>query len=406
MTMFFSKKEKKFTFELVNLVNVERRFIEDELTLMDYLEEQNEELQSREEVGSVGLQKFDEAGELYAQETIHFPFEESVETLLEEFIHTTKKKPSKKGKASKKEEVVPAPGKSTPKKEVPVNPLDEPTEEELEEIDSREVPEPAKETPSVKQAPRKAPAPPEEYENDNTVVVTTHKRQLPLQKILKGVVGLLLVFLLAGAGVLVVPKLLTPSYQDLVDTNQFAKAVQLYPEKRIEVERQLFDKGVSEIGYLEAYVHETGSTSAEFDLAYLTQDFEKVVSLKQEATTPIRKTELAVSYVKTGQLDEAYDLNQTLSSSKLTELITNAYRQKGIDLLKEWKVEEAETIVSKIPQSDLAPKVTKVKTTLQQEKEVQEKLKNTSLSTEEKEALEKQLTQLQTEKERYKKGEF
>ena len=392
--MFFSKKTPKFVFELSQLNNVEKRFIENEESLYAYIEEQNEDLQYRRESGSVVLQKFDEEGNLFAEEVIHFPFEESVESLLEEFLHTTKKQNTKTITTSKKEEIVaPVSVKSIQKKEAPINPLDVPTEEEIEESKG-------------KQSPRKNVVVREEYENIRSVPESISKRQLPIQKVLKVVVGFLLVILLAGAGVLFVPKLLTPSYEDLLSNQQFVKAVQLYPEKKSEVERQLFDKGVAEIGYLEVYVHETGSASAEFDLAYLTQDFEKVVSLKQEATTPIRKTELAVSYVKTGQLDEAYDLNQTLFSSKLTELITNSYHQKGIDLLKEWKVEEAEAIVSKIPQSDLAPKVTKVKSTFQQEKEVKEKLKNASLSVEEKEKLEKQLTQLQNEKERYKKGEF
>ena len=203
-----------------------------------------------------------------------------------------------------------------------------------------------------------------------------------------------------------VPILLKPQYDTLIQNQEYVKAVAEYPEKKDKVESLLFEKGQEGVGQLEEYVAKTNSSSSRYDLAYLKQDFQKVVDLKNEATTPIRKTALAVSYVKLGMIDEAYELNQELGSNRLKQLIVEAYEVKAIEALKALDLKTAERIQDKIHQLTLQTKIDHVTTALNEENNLKNKLKDSSLSDEQKEDSNKQLKQIQEKIEKIKKGVF
>ena len=203
-----------------------------------------------------------------------------------------------------------------------------------------------------------------------------------------------------------VPILLKPQYDTLIQNQEYVKAVAEYPEKKDKVESLLFEKGQEGVGQLEEYVAKTNSSSSRYDLAYLKQDFQKVVDLKNEATTPIRKTALAVSYVKLGMIDEAYELNQELGSNRLKQLIVEAYEVKAIEALKALDLKTAEKIQDKIHQLTLQTKIDHVTTALNEENNLKNKLKDSSLSDEQKEDSNKQLKQIQEKIEKIKKGVF
>lgn len=226
----------------------------------------------------------------------------------------------------------------------------------------------------------------------------------------KKVLGSLSIAVVIGVGIIAgfmyVPILLKPQYDTLIQNQEYVKAVAEYPEKKDKVESLLFEKGQEGVGQLEEYVAKTNSSSSRYDLAYLKQDFQKVVDMKEEATTPIRKTALAVSYVKLGMIDEAYELNQELGSNRLKQLIAEAYEVKAIEALKALDLKTAERIQDKIHQLTLQTKIDHVTTALNEENNLKNKLKDSSLSDEQKEDSNKQLKQIQDKIEKIKKGVF
>lgn len=226
----------------------------------------------------------------------------------------------------------------------------------------------------------------------------------------KKVLGSLSIAVVIGVGIIAgfmyVPILLKPQYDTLIQNQEYVKAVAEYPEKKDKVESLLFEKGQEGVGQLEEYVAKTNSSSSRYDLAYLKQDFQKVVDLKNEATTPIRKTALAVSYVKLGMIDEAYELNQELGSNRLKQLIVETYEVKAIEALKALDLKTAEKIQDKIHQLTLQTKIDHVTTALNEENNLKNKLKDSSLSDEQKEDSNKQLKQIQEKIEKIKKGVF
>lgn len=226
----------------------------------------------------------------------------------------------------------------------------------------------------------------------------------------KKVLGSLSIAVVIGVGIIAgfmyVPILLKPQYDTLIQNQEYVKAVVEYPEKKDKVESLLFEKGKEGVGQLEEYVAKTNSSSSRYDLAYLKQDFQKVVDMKEEATTPIRKTALAVSYVKLGMIDEAYELNQELGSNRLKQLIVEAYEVKAIEALKALDLKTAERIQDKIHQLTLQTKIEHVTTALNEENNLKNKLKDSSLSDEQKEDSNKQLKQIQEKIEKIKKGVF
>lgn len=226
----------------------------------------------------------------------------------------------------------------------------------------------------------------------------------------KKVIGLLAIAVVISVGIIAgfmyVPTLLKPQYDTLIQQQEYVKAVEEYPKNKDKVESLMFEKGQEGVAQLEEYVSKTNSSSSRFDLAYLKQDFQKVVDMKEEATTPIRKTALAVSYVKLGMIDEAYELNQELGSNRLKQLIVEAYEVKAIEALKALDLKTAESIQDKIHQLTLQTKIDHVTTALNEENNLKNKLKDSSLSDEQKEDSNKQLKQVQEKIEKIKKGVF
>ena len=196
------------------------------------------------------------------------------------------------------------------------------------------------------------------------------------------------------------------SYETLIQKGDFIQAVKKYPEKKDEIETFIFNKEHEGIPILEKYINETHSKSGEFDLAYLKQNYEKVVSLSEEANTAIRKTALSVSYYKIGDLDNAFKLSQNIESKKLKELIINAYEQQAILKLKELNIDEAKKIQNKIHSEFLKTRLEKVENKLESQKSIKKQLEDTSLSNDKKSELEKQLKDIDNELNKFKKGDF
>lgn len=229
--------------------------------------------------------------------------------------------------------------------------------------------------------------------------------KMPKKAIISGVAILSLVgiFIL---GFFTVKNLFTPSYENLISEERYAEAFKQFPEKKDAIEQIILTSNEQALEKMEKYVQETSSKSAVFDLAYLKQEYGEVIKLQEEANTSVRKTALAVSYVKVGEIDKAYELNKNLNSSKLKQLIADAYEQEATEYLKVLNISKAEEIQAKIHTLTLQNKLDRVTATLSEEQRIKQQLSDTSISSDKKSELEAQLKQTQEKIERIKKGVF
>lgn len=360
--MALFKTKQTFHFEFEEIDNVNTTLIESFEELCDWVESENKRIANSEVKGSVlVLKKGDRDEKVYSEIHIHFPFENDTEEVLLPLV-------SSKGE------------KRNPVKE----------KQFVKETIVKE-----KEPEKVAKKPLKS----------KSIKVKKERQPFNLNR-LKVPLFILCASGAIASGIFFLPGILKPKYETLIQQQEYVKAVEEYPENKEKIESILFDKGQEGISDLEKYVQQTGSLQAKFDLVYLKQNFEKVVDLKNEATTPIRKTALAVSYVKLGMIDEAYELNQELGSNRLKQLIVEAYEAKAIEALKALDLKTAEKIQDKIHQLTLQMKIDHVTTALKEEINLNNKLKDSSLSDEQKEDSNKQLKQIQEKIEKIKKGVF
>ena len=360
--MALFKKKQTFHFEFEEIDNGNTTLIESFEELCDLVEAENSRLSNAREVGSVLiLKKGDRDEKIYSEVHIQFPFETDTEEILLPLVSSNgdKRKPVKEKQFEKTPTVL---------------------EKEHEKVTKK----------SLKEKPIK---------------VKEERQPFNLNR-LKVSLLILCAGVAIASGVIFLPEMLKPKYETLIQQHEYVKAVEEYPKNKEKVESILFDKGQEGISDLENYVQQTDSTQAKFDLAYLKQNFEKVVDLKDEATTPIRKTALAVSYVKLGMTDEAFELNQELGSSRLKQLIAESYEVKAVEALKALDLKTAEKIQDKIHQLTLQTKIDHVKTALNEENNLKDKLKDSSLTDKQKEDSNKQLKQIQEKIEKIKKGVF
>ena len=115
-----------------------------------------------------------------------------------------------------------------------------------------------------------------------------------------------------------------PTYTTLIGKKQYLTAAKQFPSKRSDIESTLSE--ASDTKNLASFVAKYPSDNGKFDLAYLKQQYPQVIALSVKADmNAIRKTMLAVAYVKTNQPDQAAILNVDLKSNKLSLLIALGY---------------------------------------------------------------------------------
>lgn len=246
----------------------------------------------------------------------------------------------------------------------------------------------------------------EEIELDNKEeVTTTSNKRIRFSKktafVLLSAVTVLIIGVFAYKTITAVP-----SYDTLISEEKYAEAYKYYPEKKDTIEQMIFTSDSGALEKMEQYFNSTNSLSAKFDLSYLKQEYNEVVALKEEANTSVRKTALAVSYVRTGDIDSAYELNKKLNSAKLKQLISDSYEEEATISLKKLDTKRAEEIQAKIHTLTLQNKLDRVNAILNEEKEIRTQLSDSNISKEKKSDLEKQLKQTQEKIEQIKKGVF
>lgn len=337
-------RKKVFHFEILESNNIKERYIENYFDLLDFVEETQERMKIENQTGSIYVAKKDDQDQIFVKMKILFPISE-----------------------------------------------DENIEEMLSIFES--------ENPNRLTAERGS-------NNENSLSKHSINNEVSISKKHLTIVSLSIISILIIASIIFFFKPFSASYETLIQKGDFVQAVKKFPEKKDEIETLIFNKEHEGIPILEKYIHETHSKSGEFDLAYLKQNYEKVISLSEEANTAIRKTALSVSYYKIGDLDNAFKLSQNIESKKLKELIINAYEQQAILKLKELNIDEAKKIQNKINSEFLKTRLEKVENKLESQKSIKKQLEDTSLSNDKKSELEKQLKDIDSELNKFKKGDF
>lgn len=337
-------RKKVFHFEILESNNIKERYIENYFDLLDFVEETQERMKVENQTGSIYVAKKDDQDQIIVKMKILFPIseDENIEEILSIFE-------SEKPVRVVKEKIL---------------------------------------------------------NNGTDLSKNTMSKGISISK------KNLIITILSMFSILIIISVIfffqpfSASYETLIQKGDFIQAVKKYPEKKDEIETFIFNKEHEGIPILEKYINETHSKSGEFDLAYLKQNYEKVVSLSEEANTAIRKTALSVSYYKIGDLDNAFKLSQNIESKKLKELIINAYEQQAILKLKELNIDEAKKIQNKIHSEFLKTRLEKVENKLESQKSIKKQLEDTSLSKDKKSELEKQLKDIDNELNKFKKGDF
>ncbi|MCW6667542.1 tropomyosin [Aerococcaceae bacterium NML190938] len=184
----------------------------------------------------------------------------------------------------------------------------------------------------------------------------------------------------------------------LLEQKRFEEALKIYPQEYPLIERSIFYLGTDGIPYLEDFLKSKDYGKGWYDLAYLKKDYAKVIELKSEADTDERLTQLAVAYVKTGDIPQAEALNGQLMVASINDLILKAKEEKAIQLIKNQQYEEAKAIQAEINNDRIQlffEELDKVNAALA---ETTQKLSNSELKPEDKQKLEEQKNQLESHK--------
>lgn len=337
-------RKKVFHFEILESNNIKERYIENYFDLLDFVEETQERMKVENQTGSIYVAKKDDQDQIIVKMKILFPIseDENIEEILSIF-----------------------------ESEKPVRVVKE-----------------------------------KKLNNGTDLSKNTMNKEISISKknLIITILSMFSILIIISGIFFFQP--FSASYETLIQKEDFIQAVKKYPEKKDEIETFIFNKEHEGIPILEKYINETHSKSGEFDLAYLKQNYEKVVSLSEEANTVIRKTALSVSYYKIGDLDNAFKLSQNIESKKLKELIINAYEQQAILKLKELNIDETKKIQNKIHSEFLKTRLEKVENKLESQKSIKKQLEDTSLSNDKKSELEKQLKEIDNELNKFKKGDF
>ncbi|QDR73603.1 hypothetical protein FOD75_10930 (plasmid) [Limosilactobacillus reuteri] len=119
-------------------------------------------------------------------------------------------------------------------------------------------------------------------------------------------------------------------YDSLIKKKEYAKAASAYPSRAVETEnKMLADSSLKNKGDIASDINNTTTADAvQFDVAYFSSDFKEVVRLYEDSSSNSllhpnaqRRTMLAYSYMKTGDVDNARSIAKPLNNDQLNQKI-------------------------------------------------------------------------------------
>lgn len=121
-----------------------------------------------------------------------------------------------------------------------------------------------------------------------------------------------------------------PSYSQLIKEEKYAQAAQAYPDKGVAIENKMLNDGniKNKASQAKKIAVFASGDAIDFDNYYFNGQFKKAVKLYENSNetslthlTDARRTMLAYSYMKTGNVDEARKLAQPLNNDQLNQKI-------------------------------------------------------------------------------------
>ena len=121
-----------------------------------------------------------------------------------------------------------------------------------------------------------------------------------------------------------------PSYSQLIKEEKYAQAAQAYPDKGVAIENKMLSDGnvKNKASQAKKIAVFASGDAIDFDNYYFNGQFKKAVKLYENSNetslthlTDARRTMLAYSYMKTGNVDEARKLAQPLNNDQLNQKI-------------------------------------------------------------------------------------
>ncbi|MGM0276525.1 MULTISPECIES: hypothetical protein [unclassified Enterococcus] len=172
--------------------------------------------------------------------------------------------------------------------------------------------------------------------------------------------GSLLILLLLFIGSLGVKEfflteLETPSYEELIDQEQFEEAFQYYPEEQGQTETLFYDyvldqRSQENLRRFREFHKNHETTYGDFDLAVLENNYEAAVTAYEQQSEVFSddSNRLAIAgycFLKEGKLDEAKAINQQINSLELEKKIVQ-YEQLSL------QIKAAEKMIEELQKED------------------------------------------------------
>lgn len=141
------------------------------------------------------------------------------------------------------------------------------------------------------------------------------------------------------------------SFETLISNENYDEAAKEYPKKIKKIEEIIVNSKDFEV--LEEFNDKYPTAEGTFDLAFNLENWEAVIETDQSTLTKERQVMLAYAYIQLDQLDEADILNKKLTSKKLTDALTAAYKKRAVVFVQEGKFDEAKKINDRMNDKEL-----------------------------------------------------
>lgn len=140
------------------------------------------------------------------------------------------------------------------------------------------------------------------------------------------------------------------NWEQLLQKKAYFEAVEAYPQQQDELVDYLVEQ--KEYVWLKKINDRFPSKNAQFDLAFLAKDWQKVIEYYPEALSERRQVMLALAYLELGMLAEVEVLNKHLKSDELSRKLDGGYKRQALAFLKERKISEAKHSLGLIGQEE------------------------------------------------------
>lgn len=135
-----------------------------------------------------------------------------------------------------------------------------------------------------------------------------------------------------------------PTYQQLLKAKDYKKIAKIYPNRVDGLEKEL-DQDKDDSGLAE--LADAGNEPAKFDLAFVKQQWSKVIDASDFPLNKEEKAKLAVAYALSGNSKAALIINDELKSQSLSELIF-------LSMIHQGQLSEADQMLQRSPDSKLS----------------------------------------------------